>query len=253
MSNEPVYIKLFLDDLDALEELSDAEKGRLLTALLKYGRSGEAPRLSGNERILFPMFRARVDRDFAMWRDKSDNLHEARAEAGRKGGQARASKGKQGQANQANPSKGKQGQANQAYDNDNDNDNDQRLPTPPPLPPTGRVAAVAAEDSVFSRLLSEYLVYCPETPEGKLAQYCHSLSPEVCYRALDAAQDAGRRDWKYLNGILRNREAAGIRSLADWDRHEAQRRGGIRPQSAGTPEQSADECWGIRSVPLEGG
>ena len=46
------YIKLFVDYLDAIEPLGDAERGRLFTALLDYARTGEAPRLSGNERFI---------------------------------------------------------------------------------------------------------------------------------------------------------------------------------------------------------
>ncbi len=57
------YIKLFVDYLDAIEPLGDAERGRLFTALLQYARSGEVPQLCGNERFLFPMMRAQVDRD----------------------------------------------------------------------------------------------------------------------------------------------------------------------------------------------
>lgn len=105
---EPVYIKLFLDYLDALEPFSDAERGRLFTALLIYGRTGEAPQLSGNERFLFPMMKAQIDRDFAAWREKDEHIHNVRVEAGGKGGKARASKSKQNQANQANASKPEQ-------------------------------------------------------------------------------------------------------------------------------------------------
>ena len=122
------------------------------------------------------------------------------------------------------------------------------------------MAAAVAADSVFSRLLSADLAYCPETPEKKLAEYCRSLSPEVCFRALDAAQDAGRKDWKYLNGILRKREEMGVRSLEDWDRADAEWRQRYQTgfagnpaapaQNAGTPEQSADERWGIRGAAL---
>ena len=43
------YIKLFVDYLDAIEPLGDAERGRLFTSLLEYARTGEAPQLGGNE------------------------------------------------------------------------------------------------------------------------------------------------------------------------------------------------------------
>lgn len=66
----------------AIEPLSDAERGRLFTALMEYARSGEAPHLSGNERFLFPIMRAQIDRDQADYK----SFCEKQSENGRKGG-----------------------------------------------------------------------------------------------------------------------------------------------------------------------
>lgn len=82
------HIKLFFDDLDAMEPLGDAEKGRLFTALLVYGKSGEAPQLGGNERFLFPMMRARIDKEKTAEMAKSKK----RSESGKKGAQAKQAK-----------------------------------------------------------------------------------------------------------------------------------------------------------------
>ena len=60
-----VYIKLFLDLLDALEPFSDAECGRLLKAMLYYASTGEVPELTGNERFIFPILKGQIDRDKA--------------------------------------------------------------------------------------------------------------------------------------------------------------------------------------------
>ncbi|MEA4919351.1 MAG: DUF6291 domain-containing protein [Clostridiaceae bacterium] len=60
--NKPQYIPFFFDDINALEPLGDAERGRLFTALLEYGRSGTVEKLGGNERFLYPMFKGRIDR-----------------------------------------------------------------------------------------------------------------------------------------------------------------------------------------------
>lgn len=79
------HIKLFFDDLDAMELLGDAEKGRLFTALLIYGMSGKATQLSGNERFLFPMMRARIDAEKAA----ESELSEVRRKSGKKGAQAK--------------------------------------------------------------------------------------------------------------------------------------------------------------------
>ena len=56
------YIKLFTDFLEKVEFLSDAECGRLVKALLLYKRDGRLPDIRGNEKILFPTFRAQIDR-----------------------------------------------------------------------------------------------------------------------------------------------------------------------------------------------
>ena len=74
-----VWIKVFTDTLDAMEPLGDAERGRLFTAVLKYARTGEVPQLGGNERFIFPMLRAQIDRDSAA----ADELSKKRAEAAR--------------------------------------------------------------------------------------------------------------------------------------------------------------------------
>lgn len=56
------YVKVFVDWLDALEEYGDAERGRLFTALMEYAKTGEAKKLSGNEKYVFPIMRNAIDR-----------------------------------------------------------------------------------------------------------------------------------------------------------------------------------------------
>ena len=126
------YIKLFVDYLDAIEPLGDAERGRLFTSLLEYARTGEAPQLGGNERFLFPMMRAQIDRDNAAMA----GLSEARSKAGKIGAeakQANAGFAKQNKQMPNLPSKS-------SYDKDKDKDKDKdesiaraRRFTPPTL------------------------------------------------------------------------------------------------------------------------
>lgn len=80
------YIKIFVDYLDAIEPLGDKERGRLFTALLEYGRTGAVPQLSGNERFVFPMMKAQIDRDNAAFAETS----ERRSEAGKLGGRPKS-------------------------------------------------------------------------------------------------------------------------------------------------------------------
>ena len=81
------YIQLYYDFIEATEALSDEECGRLVRAMVEYGRSGVIPKaaLFGNERCVFPTFRLQIDRD--------NRAYEARvlqnAINGRKGGRPR--------------------------------------------------------------------------------------------------------------------------------------------------------------------
>lgn len=126
---ELTYIKVFVDYLDAIELLGDAERGRLFTALLEYGRTGVAPQLDGNERFLFPMMMAQIDRDKASLEAESSKY----SEAGKKGAKARW----QGHKNdsldsQAKPGHKNDGQHSKEEDKDKDKDEDKNSTPKPP-------------------------------------------------------------------------------------------------------------------------
>ena len=112
---EVTYIKIFVDYLDAIEPLGDAERGRLFTSLLTYARTGEAPQLSGNERFLFPMMRAQLDRDIAAMAGVS----EARSKAAKASKSSKYEQMQQMQANAANADKS-------SKDKDKDKDDDKK-------------------------------------------------------------------------------------------------------------------------------
>lgn len=110
------YIKLFVDYLDAIEPLGDAERGRLFTSLLEYARTGEAPQLGGNERFLFPMMRAQIDRDNATM----TGLSEARSKAGKIGAEAKQANAGFAKQNKQMPNLS----SKSSYDKDKDKDKD---------------------------------------------------------------------------------------------------------------------------------
>lgn len=116
---EVTYIKIFVDYLDAIEPLGDAERGRLFTSLLTYARTGEAPQLGGNERFLFPMMRAQLDRDIAAMAGVS----EARSKAAKASKSSKCEQMQQMQANAANASKSSK---DEDKDEDKDKDKDKK-------------------------------------------------------------------------------------------------------------------------------
>lgn len=67
------HLKVYFSFEDDASELTDEEKGRLLLALLRYAKTGEITPLTGNERFLFPVFRAQADRDAENYEIKVSN------------------------------------------------------------------------------------------------------------------------------------------------------------------------------------
>ena len=112
---EITYIKVFVDYLDAIEPLGDAERGRLFTSLLTYARSGEVPQLNGNERFLFPMMRAQIDRDVL----SKDELSQKRRDAASASKRSTCEQKEHLQVNAASASKCPQDKDNKTIDKDN--------------------------------------------------------------------------------------------------------------------------------------
>lgn len=57
------YLIVYHRYLEAMEDLSDAECGRLLRSALKYSAMGELPESHGNEKFLFKILKSQIDRD----------------------------------------------------------------------------------------------------------------------------------------------------------------------------------------------
>ena len=67
------YVCLYHSYLDAMEALGDAERGRLMTAMLTYSSQGAVGELSGNEKFIWPMIRSQIDRDREAYEQKCEN------------------------------------------------------------------------------------------------------------------------------------------------------------------------------------
>lgn len=126
------YLKVFTDFADAMEELGDAERGRLFTAMLKYAETGAAPDFRGNERFIWPVAKLQIDRMAA----ECEGRAKTSRENGSKGGRP-----KKTQCNPKNPAGFSKTQKSQDKDNDKDKDKE-NIPSgnnTPPTPPRGRV------------------------------------------------------------------------------------------------------------------
>lgn len=124
------YLKVFTDFADAMEELGDAERGRLFTAMLKYAETGAAPDFRGNERFIWPVAKLQIDRMAA----ECEGRAKTSRENGSKGGRPKKTQG-----NPKNPAGFSKTHKSQDKDKDKDKENIPSGNNTPPTPPRGRV------------------------------------------------------------------------------------------------------------------
>lgn len=84
------YLKVYTDFDKSIELLSDAERGRLFTAMLEYAKQGTEPDLRGNERFVWPTAKQNIDRQESSYNNKvvgAEKAREAKASSDIKGNQ----------------------------------------------------------------------------------------------------------------------------------------------------------------------
>lgn len=202
------YFKARTNWRGGVETLSDAEAGRLFKSLLQYAETEEAPSLGGREGVLLSMFLAELRRDV----EKRDRISKSRANAGKSGGMAKASKCKQ---MLANASKCQQMPSLPAFE-------EKEKPSPPHPPikekEVGRACAREGggdgfltdeeADSLASALQDVYDAAehagFPANPAtlDKLTALAAAYSPARVISALDVATERGKTSIGYLRGIL---------------------------------------------------
>ena len=196
------YIPIFLDWTEVTEGLNDQEKGRLIDAMVLYARGGDwAEKLKGAERILFPAFRAQIDR--------SGDISAKRKAAGSIGGssnKANGSKIKQTEANVSKTSKPKQTEAKKKNNNKEEEVKEEESAA------TTTTAAALSDEQV-----DEYR-QMQDTLFEKAEQIGLSLSSDIMQKLIDAAADYGQDrvlyalteasecgvvNWRYISTILK--------------------------------------------------
>lgn len=90
-----------------------------------------------------------------------------------------------------------------------------------PLPPSRETNAVSA-------VLADYLdrinpVASPASLD-ELKGFAEVMGEAVCKRAFDISLDSKKATWPYIRGILQDKQARGVRCLADWDALEEKRK-----------------------------
>lgn len=213
------------------------EQAAALFAICEYALYGTEPgTLPGSAGAVYVMAKPVLD------------AARRKAEAGKSGGSKSKANGKQGEAKpkQEQGESQKPPKQEKEQDKEQDKEKEQMLYTPPPdgvgvytqPPPEARTGAADA----YMRRISP----TPSTTSMReLAEFERIMGTEVCVRAMDAALDAGVRSWSYVRAILQRKKEAGVRSVEDWDRLEADRlRARDRKLAAQTAEETGEGISG---------
>ena len=239
------YAALKHDYLLEMEELTDAEFGRLCRELLRYSIDGTESQMKGNERF----FWNRVKMQEKRAKESYDELCQTRSESGKKGGrpkkQKEASESKEKQKNQmvSEKSKGNQTKANESkksqYEKEYEYENNS-------LPPIGGGLYAHAREGTPHR--SEAVAYYCQNINAAPSAYALQalehfesvLGAEVTIHAIQIAQDKCIRNWRYVERILQDYERDGIRCMADIQsaeqQHQARQQQGRKAAKAPVPE-----------------
>lgn len=238
------YIKIPVDHLDAIELLGDAEKGRLLTSLMVYAKTGEALELGGNERYIFAVLKTYIDREIEKEKalaqeqsEKSDLISKIRSEAGKQGGRGK----KQTKANESKEKQKKQKKQNAFFAFEEREEEGSPLVPPSPSPPTPPLSlspynppspeekeSVGADKPPATRTalrfvkptVNEVRVYCQENG--------YSIDPEHFVDYYEA------RGWMLNNSKMKDWKAA----VRTWVRNDKERGSTGNGKAANSPVQT---------------
>lgn len=195
------YLKVFTDFAEAIEPLSEAERGRLFTAMLQYASTGETAELKGAERFVWPTAKQNIDRTRAE--------AERNAACGSKGG--RPKKPTETDLNRKNPTETDLNRKKADKDKDKDKDN-----IIPPISPNGDIVPLEGERPPEKRFVK------PAADEVRA--YCAERGNHVDAQAFVDFYTA--KGWKVGSAPMKDWKAA----VRTWEKRDAERKQAATPR-----------------------
>lgn len=172
-----------------------------------YGTEPDMDKLPDSAAIAFDLIRPTLD------------ASKRKAEAGKSGGMSKKSQTERKQTGSKQEANRKLEQTSREKEKEVEIEKEieNECYTSPPLPPTGKAAAVIAD------YLNRINASASQTTIDELKGYAESMGPDVCKRAFDIALDSKKASWPYIRAILQDKQARGVKCLADWDELDARR------------------------------
>ena len=188
---------LYSEQEQLFNQLNDTQAGKLIKAIFEYEKTGKIPKLSPLSNMAFVTIKASLDRN----REKYQKVVERNKQNGKLGGRPKTEKNpKNPDGYFGNPKKPKKA------DNDNEPDNEPD----------------SEQDNDTDEVLAEVVKYY-EDNIGLLVPATATIlidlkekhSKELIKEAIDICCKRNIRTMDYLDGILRQWEAKGIKTLGD--------------------------------------
>lgn len=198
MAND--YIKLWVKDYRALlEPFNEAERGRILWAMMDYKETGEEPQFPGNERFVWAAIKAKID--------ASNEAYERQAAVNRENG-ARGGRPKKSETStkkQKNPAempeKAKEPEP-------------QKTDYPEGTPENYWISAGCGEE------LTPFML--DQFQQARKDGFSDDLIVAVLEEAM---QHQAKQPWMYARRLLDQAKARGTVSLAEWAKHHVKYKG----------------------------
>lgn len=195
---------------EALKHLPKRDRADVLVAVIGYALDEEIPKLSGVPLSVFTLIRPTLDSG----RNKAKNRLNKQKTSQEQTGTKQEQNGKEGESEREVE---KELEREVESECEGEGENDSSLPTTP-LPRSGPVA------EVISDYLDRINPSASSASLDELRGYAEAMGAAVCKRAFDIALDSKKANWPYIRAILRDKQARGVRCLADWDALEAEHR-----------------------------
>lgn len=266
---EMKYFCAYHSYLDAMRRLGDAERGRLFTALLEYSKTGAAQDLRGNEGFVFDVLKCNIDLD----KEKYAKRCQTNRENGRRNAAATAAERGRSLPTASDryrtlPNATERERTLPLATDGGQEKEEEKEKEKENIPPGGGIAPAPAREAAAPAAAEELpSVRDPETASviadyasrvnpaasprclAELEVFARAMGPEVCRRAIDIALDERKATWSYIRAILRDKQAKGVKSLADWEALETKRAPAPMPDKPGEADKRArDDMEQLREI-----
>lgn len=221
------------------QDYTNAEIGQIVRDLYHYASQSTEPQQYADRgmRGLWRSMKDGVDKDFSKYREKSQKNSDAAKARWEKQTQKDDVSAVQTDANALCEMRTHTAASNCIHSHPTNTNTDTSTDTATVTPEVPATAADSRTDSDLAEIVQHFQRVIGELPPSafdKLQRWREVYSAEIIRAAFDEAAESGHRSWKYVESILKNWQADGVRTMGDVEaRREARKK----------PKQPQEKKW----------